>query len=284
MKMIDFFSGIGGGSLGFRRAGFEPVFACDSDAKARLIYASNFHSDIKNDLGLMAAKDIPHPEVIFAAPPDTKMGLLLKMLEAIQPRAFLLEYPARLISHSKLAQHRQFDLGSFKCWHETLNSNDYGLAQKRKKFYVIGFRKDVRTTFSVFPFPEVEIRGRKLESVLEKDSDPKLLATAERLKYIERRNAANAAIGTGYRHMILGPGDIAPSIPMAYWKDYRSILVDSGSGPRRLSVLECKRLMGFPDDFKLPVSDSSAYRLLVQASCPPMVAAVARELKDWLSC
>lgn len=45
--------------------------------------------------------------------------------------------------------------------------------------------------------------------------------------------------------------------------------------PRRLIPRECARLMGFPDTFKIPVSDSQAYRLFGTSSVVPAVKLIA---------
>ena len=284
MRILDLYCGIGGGSLGLRNAGFEPAFACDLDPDARLVYAYNFMSrDLRGDINALDAKSITHPEVIFAAPNSKDLAPALRLINEIKPRAIVFEFPARMIDRSKLKKKREIELGEYRCWHETLNTNDFGLAQKRKLLYIVGFRKDIKPAFNGFPFPDATDSSKTLASIFDQNPSSELFVDEERLKLIKGKNAKNREAGVGWRTQIYGGDHIAPSLPIAYHKDYRSILVDSGTGPRRLSVLECKRLMGFSDDFKMPVSDTTAYRLLAQASCPPVVEAVAKELKVWLS-
>jgi len=278
---IDLYSGIGGGSCGLRQAGYRPVFACDTDPLARLVFANNFMADIKNGIEAAVSKDIPHPEIIFASPPNKDITPIFRLLNDMQPRAMILEFPFRIIDKEKIAKRRQFDMAGYKCWHEVLNANDFGLPQKRKMFYIVGFRKDVKTPFNAFPFPYPLDISRTLADIVDPNPDPKLLLNEEQIQIVKNRNARNRSLGTGFRTQIFLPEHAISSLPISYHKDYRGILFDSGQGPRRLSVLECKRIMGFPDDFKLPVSDTEAYRLLAQASCPPMVEAIAREIKVW---
>jgi len=63
-----------------------------------------------------------------------------------------------------------------------------------------------------------------------------------------------------------------------YYKDGSEILVHQGEGrnPRRLTPRECARLMGFPDTFRIPVSDTRAYQLFSEAAVVPMIAAAAK--------
>jgi DNA (cytosine-5)-methyltransferase 1 len=63
-----------------------------------------------------------------------------------------------------------------------------------------------------------------------------------------------------------------------YYKDGSEILVSRGKGknPRRLTPRECARLMGFPDSFRIPVSDTQAYRQFGNSVVVPVMREVAR--------
>ncbi|WP_449422937.1 DNA cytosine methyltransferase [Rhodanobacter lindaniclasticus] len=63
-----------------------------------------------------------------------------------------------------------------------------------------------------------------------------------------------------------------------YYKDGSEILVSQGprKRPRRLTPRECARLMGLPDTFVIPVSDTQAYKLFADAAVVPMIVAVAQ--------
>jgi DNA (cytosine-5)-methyltransferase 1 len=56
-----------------------------------------------------------------------------------------------------------------------------------------------------------------------------------------------------------------------------------GINPRRLTPRECARLMGFPDTFRIPVSDTQAYRLFSQAAVVPMIEATAKLMADFIA-
>jgi len=282
MKIIDLYSGIGGASLGFKNAGFEPAFGCEIDRYAQLIYATNFQLDSRYNVDDVVCRQMPHPEILFAAPPARDMAGVARILKEIQPRCVMFEFPARMVNKAELEKRPQFDFMGYKCWNLVLNVKDYGLPQDREVCCMVGFRRDVKTLFSAFPFPEPTCQGKTLESILEAAPDPKLTLTEKQLIALKKRNEKNEAGGTGFRMKILTPSDIAPAIPVKYYKDYRGIAVDCGAGPRRLSVLECRRLMGFHDEFQMPVSDTCAYRLLAQASCPVLVSVIAAEIKDWI--
>ena len=74
------------------------------------------------------------------------------------------------------------------------------------------------------------------------------------------------------------PKDVARTLSARYYKDGSEILVSRGRGknPRRLTPRECARLMGFSDDFRIPVSDTRAYKQFGNSVVVPVIAEVAR--------
>ena len=89
-----------------------------------------------------------------------------------------------------------------------------------------------------------------------------------------------------------------------YYKDGSEILIDRGwdralgeadfdhpdnqqRRPRRLTPRECARLMGFEtpegQPFRIPVSDTQAYRQFGNSVIVPVFAAVAQLLRPWIA-
>ena len=69
---------------------------------------------------------------------------------------------------------------------------------------------------------------------------------------------------------------ITRTISARYYKDGSEILIEQeGKNPRRLTPRECARLQGFPDDFKIPVSDTQAYRQFGNSVVVPLMSDVA---------
>lgn len=77
---------------------------------------------------------------------------------------------------------------------------------------------------------------------------------------------------------------MARTLSARYYKDGSEILVSRGKNknPRRLTPRECARLMGFPDTFKIPVSDTQAYKLFSQAAVVPMITFTAKMMSTFL--
>ena len=86
------------------------------------------------------------------------------------------------------------------------------------------------------------------------------------------------AAGNGFGFGMAYPDGIARTLSARYYKDGSEILIWQGKGkrPRRLTPRECARLMGFPDTFRIPVSDTQAYRQFGNSVVMPVIREVAR--------
>src|SRR3546814_3355953 len=76
------------------------------------------------------------------------------------------------------------------------------------------------------------------------------------------RSDKHRAAGNGFGFGLVTPDDVARTLSARYFKDGSEILVSQGKkrNPRRLTPRECARLMGYGDDFRIPVSDTQAYK------------------------
>ena len=88
---------------------------------------------------------------------------------------------------------------------------------------------------------------------------------------------------TKRRVMVSGSGwidDVARTLSARYYKDGSEILVSRGKNrnPRRLTPRECARLMGYDDTFRIPVSDTQAYKQFGNSVAVPVFSAVAKQM------
>ena len=126
--------------------------------------------------------------------------------------------------------------------------------------------------------------SRNPENAWYTDSDgrvnPKYTISPALWSYLKEYAAKHRAAGNGFGFGLVGPEDVARTLSARYYKDGAEILVrQDRKPPRRLTPRECARLMGFPDTFKIPVSDNQAYKQFGNSVVVPMMAAIARELK-----
>src|SRR5690606_27661743 len=97
-------------------------------------------------------------------------------------------------------------------------------------------------------------------------------------QYLQDYSAKHKAKGNGFGFGLVTPDDVARTLSARYYKDGSEILVSQGKkkNPRRLTPRECARLMGYPDDFRIPVSDTQAYRQFGNSVAVPVFCEVAR--------
>ena len=104
-------------------------------------------------------------------------------------------------------------------------------------------------------------------------------------EYLQGYAAKHRAAGNGFGYGMVYPDSVSRTLSARYHKDGSEILVWQGEGmrPRRLTPRECARLMGFDDTFRIPVSDTQAYRQFGNSVVMPVMREVARIMVPRLS-
>ena len=94
--------------------------------------------------------------------------------------------------------------------------------------------------------------------------------------YLQNYAAKHKAAGNGFVYGIAPLDGVSRTLSARYYKDGSEILIEQlGKNPRRLTPRECARLQGFPDSFKIPVSDTQAYRQFGNSVVVPLMENVA---------
>lgn len=222
---------------------------------------------------------------------------VLRILMAHRPAAFLLENVKNLKSHDR---GRTFEVIRRKLEDElgyTLQTRIIDAAhfvpQHRERIVIVGFREDVPFTFDDMQLPQ---RGHRVMSdILHPENgdevperhytvgdnavvSDKYTLTDKLWKYLQDYAAKHRAKGNGFGFGLVHGDSIARTLSARYYKDGSEILVSRGEGrnPRRLTPRECARLMGYGEDFRIPVSDTQAYKQFGNSVAVPVFAEVAR--------
>ena len=310
---IDLFAGIGGIRTAFEGIGGQCVFTSEWDSYAQKTYVQNFngHHTMAGDITQIDAHNIPNHDLLLAGFPcqpfsiagvskknslgrahgfkDETQGTLFfdvaRIIEAKQPRAFLLENVKNLISHDK---GRTFDvikrtlteeLGYFI--HTRVIDGAHFTPQHRERILIVGFKEPTAFDFDALPLPAKNTH--KLKDILHKTdgSEPilewdegrffdheakqvqaKYTLTDNLWRYLQAYAEKHRLKGNGFGFGLVTGESVTRTLSARYYKDGSEILVYQGenANPRRLTPRECARLMGFADTFRIPVSDTRAYR------------------------
>lgn len=220
-----------------------------------------------------------------------------RIINAKRPRAFLLENVKNLVSHDKgrtlstIIDVLEKELG-YKVSYRVINGKHF-VPQHRERIMIVGFRDGPSLDWSEINLPPLE-QGPKLASILHRQdgTDPQewdFLEGKKRVvssrytlsdklwEYLQSYATKHREKGNGFGFGLVTGQDTARTLSARYYKDGSEILVSQGGrkNPRRLTPRECARLMGFDDDFRIPVSDTRAYKQFGNSVVVPAVAAVA---------
>lgn len=283
-KIIDLFAGIGGMRRGFENASFkniECVFTSEWDKYSKITYEKNYpNEEVFGDITKIDEKLIPNHDILLAGFPcqafsqaglgkgfsDTR-GTLFFDIERIlikkQPKAFLLENVKRLkthddgktlktiIKHLKKAGYKNISI-------QILRARDFGLPQNRERIFIVGFLDEKIK----FEFPKPILTKTSVGNILQSRVDDKYTISDKLWTGHKRRKRENKLKGKGFGYGIVDKNsEYTNTLSARYYKDGSEILLSQqGLNPRKLTPRECARLQGFPDSFKIPVSDTQAYR------------------------
>jgi DNA (cytosine-5)-methyltransferase 1 len=111
----------------------------------------------------------------------------------------------------------------------------------------------------------------------------KYILTPNLWAYLKAYKKKHEARGNGFGFGLVSSKHVARTLSARYYKDGSEILIDRGrKAPRRLTPRECARLMGFPDTFRIPVSDTQAYKQFGNSVVVPVLREVARVMKPFI--
>ncbi len=319
-KFIDLFAGIGGFRLALQNLGGDCVFTSEWDEKAQKTYAANFGEIPHGDITQEATKQhIPDGfDVLCAGFPcqafsiagkrggfeDTRGTLFFDVAEIIkrkQPKAFLLENVKGLRSHSKgktldvILNVLRNDLGYFVPEPHILNAKDFGVPQNRERIYIVGFRADLK--IENFTYPHKTAKETCFNDVQETCVVPSKYYLSNRyLETLVRHKARHESKGNGFGYNVIKNDGIANALVCGGMGRERNLVVDhrlvdytpttritgeiNRQGIRKMTPREWARLQGYPDNFIIPVADSSAYKQFGNSVAVPVVQAVAHEILE----
>lgn len=299
MRVASLFCGCGGLDLGFHQAGYDIVWANDFDKYAVKTYNCNFSNPaICADLNEIDINTIPEHDVLiggFPCQPFSMMGkekgfddkrgtLFFRVVEIIinqrdrghQPRIVVLENVRNLLKHDKgrtfkIIKETLENLG-YHVFADKLNSADYGVPQTRNRVFLVCLLDDIE-----YIFPKGQGTEKKLQDILEDDVDDKYFLSERILKTIMSNGTG------GYYAKSEIDLEIARPLTATMAKMHRACqdnYITQAKGIRRLTPRECARLQGFPDDFKINVSDAQAYKQFGNAVTVKVSNAIAKSILE----
>ncbi|MCJ7842640.1 DNA cytosine methyltransferase [Lederbergia sp. NSJ-179] len=299
LRFIDLFAGIGGIRKAFEDEKTVAVFSSEWDKFAQQTYKANYGETPAGDITKIKVEDIPEHDVVLAGFPCQPFSMIgkregfehatqgnlffdvLRIITHHKPKMILLEnVPGLLTIQNGEAFRiiiRSLENAGYNAFTEVLDAQNFGLPQIRKRVVIVGFRTDLKV--KSFDFPKGDSNRKPIGEILEDNPEGYSISKHLQSSYLFKKD-------DGKPQIVDMDSDIqVKTLVSSYHKIQRltGTFVKGGeTGIRLFSELECKRLMGFPDDFEVPVSRTQMYRQFGNSVAVPMMKAVADKMKETL--
>jgi len=295
-RFIDLFAGVGGFRLAMEANGGECVFSSEWDPFAQKTYQANFGDVPHGDITKVELSQIPRFDVLTAGFPCQPFSMIgkregfahktqgtlfwdvLRIVRARRPAAVFLENVKGLVSHNGgdtmdtiIGALQEADYWTF--W-RVLDAAEFGVPQHRERVYIVAFDKR-RIRRPKFGWPQPSRKQRAIGRYIEKDVDGYSISKHLQRVYIYKAD-------DGHPEIIDRKSNFAvKTLVASYHKIQRitgTFVKDGPTGLRLLTEKECKAIMGFPSNFKIPVSRTQMYRQMGNSVAVPVVKKVSREI------
>ena len=306
-RFIDLFAGIGGMRIAYEQAGGHCVYSSEWNKYSQQTYFANFGEQPEGDITKVDENSIPDHDILVAGFPcqpfsiagvskkqslgratgfeDKTQGTLFfdvcRILKAKRPKAFMLENVKNLCSHDRGRTFRviteSLDELDYAVFYKVLDGQSF-VPQHRERIIIVGFDRkrygnNIDFSFSITPAEPKPL----MRDILEENVDSKYTLSDKLWTYLQNYAAKHKAAGNGFGYGIADPDGTSRTLSARYYKDGSEILIaQEEENPRRLTPRECARLQGFPDNFKIPVSDTQAYRQFGNSVVVPLMADIAK--------
>lgn len=311
---IDLFAGIGGMRIAFETAGGSCVYSNEWNKYCQRTYFANFGEVPDGDITKVDASNIPDHDILVAGFPcqpfsiagvskknslgratgfeDKTQGTLFfdvcRILKAKRPKAFMLENVKNLCSHDKghtfqVIRESLIELG-YEIFYQVIDGQHY-VPQHRERIIIVGFDKvrfgsDIKFDFNITPVSPKPV----VADILQDNVSDKYTLSDKLWQYLQDYAAKHKAAGNGFGYGIAPVNGVARTLSARYYKDGSEVLIEQkGRNPRKLTPRECARLQGFPDTFRIPVSDTQAYKQFGNSVVVPLMTDIAQLIVAKLS-
>lgn len=311
IKFIDLFSGIGGFRLGFESIGANCVFSCDNDPHANETYQKNFGINPFCDITTLQSSDIPDHDILCAGFPcqsfsiggyrkgfNDSRGILFfdiaRIIKDKKPKAFLLENVQGILTQDKGQTIETIRTILDELGYNTFESceqcTNYGLPQNRKRWFCVGFRRDL--SINNFKFPPKNNLSIGVSDMLEDNvtghepTDTAWSHIQKHYKNYKTTHSLDNYLKTEKQKITLAweirpskcgirDNNISPCLTakMGTGGNNVPVIIEL---KRKFTTRECLRLMGFPDSFQIKENSYQSYKQIGNSVPVPMIKQIGK--------
>lgn len=302
IKMIDLFAGAGGFRLASEQNNLECVFTCEIDKFARKTYEHNFTGRIEAH-DIKDVKTLPDHNILMAGFPCPAFSLagintrrylnqpsgfehptgslffeIIRLAKLSNPDVLLLENVKNLVNHNKgktfSIMRAALESLNYNVYYKVIDSRYY-VQQRRERIFIVAtkFNKE-------FIFPDIPVQPVfNLSNILESNVSDKYTLSDRWWQGLKNHKTKHKKRGNGFGYKLVHNNYSNPLPTLVASNPERTLLYQPYKNPRKLTPREQARLMGFPDSFEFPVSNTQAYRQMGNSVVVPVIYDIIKTIK-----
>lgn len=307
------YAGIGGICMGFKKSGFDLLWANEYDKAACITYRKNFkHKLIEGDVLQLDLDKIKPVDILTAGFPcqpfsvagyrkgfDDNRGnhffRILDFVDTMRPKVVFLENVKNLTTHDngktmkvieKSLRDRKY---SFQA--KVLNTKDYGnIPHNRERIFMVAFDTEVYPNAeSLFQFPKEEKLSKSIKDLIVKEKVEDNFYYGEDKYMFDMLKETMKSEETVYQfrrqYVRENKSNVCPTLTANMGTGGHNVpLIKTEYGFRKLTPRECLRFQGFPDTFKIPteLANSAIYKQAGNSVSVPVIQAVSKKVLEVL--
>lgn len=223
---------------------------------------------------------------------------VVRICEYHKPKVIFCENVKGLTIHDKGRTFevikKSFEQIGYTVYSSILNSKDFGVPQNRERIYIVCFNNAIDS--SSFAFPQPSDNHTSINDILEDAPiSPKYYLSDVYMETLRRHRAHHESLGHGFGYEIRPLDGIAGAIVCGGMGRERNLIIDhrkhsmvpvthiqgeiNKEDIRKMTPREWARLQGFPDTFKLELSDTHLYKQLGNSVTVNVIEAIAENIK-----
>ena len=248
----------------------------------------------------LAGKRLGFKDLYKGMSRGTLFAEVVKICEKHRPKAVFCENVKGLYIHDKGNTFKviknEFEAIGYRFFYKILNSKDFGVPQHRERIYMVAFRNDYAPGNYEFQFPTPTGMHVTLNDIRERNVPAKYFLSDVYVETLRRHRARHEAAGHGFGYVIRDWDGVSGAIVCGGMGRETNLLKEEGGTPaglvpvthihgkinqegiRKMTPREWARLQGFPEDYKLVLSDVHLYKQFGNSVSIPVIEAISRQI------
>ena len=308
IRLGGLFAGIGGIELGFKKAGFNILWANEIDKNASITYRSNHkHILFEQDLKDLKTSEVDKIDILTGGFPcqafsvaghrkgfeDDRGNLffeILRFIDDLEPKIIFLENVKNLQGHDKGNTFKtilnELEGRGYHVKSKVLNSSEYGnTPQNRERIYIVGFKNE--EVFHNFEFPKPRKLTKKIKDLIDNEAEEKYYYNNSRYYNQLKNEMTNRDTIYQWRRVYVreNKSKLCPTLTANMGTGGHNVpLIIDDKDIRKLTPRECARFQGYDDDFILSdkIANSHLYKQIGNSVTVPVIEAIAQKIKEAL--